>query len=658
MKIENEEDKRKRQEQAQVKQENGAVAQMRKAAEEKKRHRLQEVEPKVKEVAFRIERDELTGLSKEQPHGPSPPLPALILARNINRLDEIEYPPGIKRPNAELNRYATNGKFRYMCILTFRARGSCNSFIFRYDREFLLQFMQVCKEKPPQLPPLDILGLEPVDQTSFAMTRWGSGRHLQASAGSSATGLRSAPVGNGGGFKPCASPNLFMMGQFSTSGSKLTSEERFLSSGSLPVSDGSDATASAPSNHLSMTWTPSPDESEYPVDRKPEKSTNPCESALEDPGSSADTCPTLLRESVMPLQIFSNGQIPMRAQLKAIGTENQGIVIDDVKGLLKELTAENFDSISDQIISCVNTSENVNDDQTLVEAAELIIERVSAEANRSEMYARLSVKMVQSISHKVPNHVIKGSGIKPIGFAGQLFHRYLLNRCQDEFERWILDETPSHAAAFKANNGQTIVAASEEGDEGELYLDEYYVAQKAKHHGLGLIKFIGELFKRQILTERIMHEYVKKLLDDVKNPGEEKLEGLCHLLRIIGQMLDVPKARAHMDVYFSRMKELVRNGNVGLQVRVMLQVVSLVVLCYYRTDVYCQDVIELRERKWQSHNVASAPITSAPVHEAVCITYFSLHPCSYDDPHSLPWTEDVLQRVHRHTRGNTPGARS
>ena len=47
------------------------------------------------------------------------------------------------------------------------------SIILRYDREFLLQFMQVCKEKPPQLPPLDVLGLEPVDQTSFAMTRWG-----------------------------------------------------------------------------------------------------------------------------------------------------------------------------------------------------------------------------------------------------------------------------------------------------------------------------------------------------------------------------------------------------------------------------------------------------------------------------------------------------
>jgi translation initiation factor 4G len=38
-----------------------------------------------------------------------------------------------------------------------------------------------------------------------------------------------------------------------------------------------------------------------------------------------------------------------------------------------------------------------------------------------------------------------------------------------------------------------------------LYSDEYYAVQKAKRQGLGL-KFIGELFKLQMLTERIMHD--------------------------------------------------------------------------------------------------------------------------------------------------------
>ena len=50
-----------------------------------------------------------------------------------------------------------------------------------YDRDFLLQFMAVCKEKPDSLPPLDSIGLEPVDQT-FPMTRGGSHSRRSSSA--------------------------------------------------------------------------------------------------------------------------------------------------------------------------------------------------------------------------------------------------------------------------------------------------------------------------------------------------------------------------------------------------------------------------------------------------------------------------------------------
>ena len=42
----------------------------------------------------------------------SPPLSALMTARNIDRLDEIEYPQGIKSPKTELNQNAKDGKFR------------------------------------------------------------------------------------------------------------------------------------------------------------------------------------------------------------------------------------------------------------------------------------------------------------------------------------------------------------------------------------------------------------------------------------------------------------------------------------------------------------------------------------------------------------------
>ena len=167
-----------------------------------------------------------------------------------------------------------------------------------------------------------------------------------------------------------------------------------------------------------------------------------------------------------------------------------------------------------------------------------------------------------------------------------------------------------------------------------LYLDEYYAATKAKRRGLGLIRFIGELFKLQMLTERIMHECIKKLLGNVENP-EEEIESLCKLLTTVGSLLDTPKARAHLDVYFSRMRELTKNKNVNARMIFMLQV-RVIISCpqLTLTDVPTQDVIELREHKWVPRNTIAAPATIAQVHEAV----------SFNPDHRIPLIDDLSYR--------------
>ena len=60
---------------------------------------------------------------------------------------------------------------------------------------------------------------------------------------------------------------------------------------------------------------------------------------------------------------------------------------------------------------------------------------------------------------------------------------------------------------------------------------------KAKHHTLGLICFIGELFMLQILTECIVHKYIKKLLSN-KETEEEEIESVCKLLQLVSGQLD------------------------------------------------------------------------------------------------------------------------
>ncbi|KIK43080.1 hypothetical protein CY34DRAFT_82410, partial [Suillus luteus UH-Slu-Lm8-n1] len=82
----------------------------------------------------------------EDDEASSPPSSPLLTARSIENLNEVTYPEGIKGPKAELNANVRDARFRY-------------------DRDFLLQFMHICKLKPPTLlPTLGVLGIEPVDQ--------------------------------------------------------------------------------------------------------------------------------------------------------------------------------------------------------------------------------------------------------------------------------------------------------------------------------------------------------------------------------------------------------------------------------------------------------------------------------------------------------------
>ena len=311
----------------------------------------------------------------------------------------------------------------------------------------------------------------------------------------------------------------------------------------------------------------------------------------------------------------------------ATDTESLELVDRKVKALLNKLTMEKFESISDQIIAWANKSVNETNSWTLTQVIRLVFEKASDEVEWSEMYARLCRKMMETISPEVQDDGIGNSEGKPIA-GGQLFRKYLLDRCREDFERgWVAKETAAAAAAAKASDDQAVKAANEESEESELYSDEYYAAQKAKRQGLNLIKFFGELFRLQMLTERIMHECIKKLLVNVENPEEEEIESLCQLLKTIGQLLDVPKARAHMGVYFTRMKELCKSPNVNPRMQFMLQVtIDCLVFCLHSSSSYFspQDIIELRDRKWVARGAVIAPTTRSTVHEAVRIWDASL----------------------------------
>ena len=131
--------------------------------------------------------------------------------------------------------------------------------------------------------------------------------------------------------------------------------------------------------------------------------------------------------------------------------------------------------------------------------------------------------------------------------------------------------------------------------------DEYYIAAAAKRRGLGLVQFIGELYKLSMLTERIMHECVKKLVDYTGIPDEAEIESLTKLLKTIGGNLDgTEKGKPMMDVYFSRIVQMVETPDLPSRLRFMLM-----------------DIVDLRKKRWQSKESNKGPKTLEEVRAEV-----------------------------------------
>ncbi|KAG8709321.1 hypothetical protein FRC09_000734 [Ceratobasidium sp. 395] len=132
---------------------------------------------------------------------------ALATARIIEDLDVVPYPEAIKIPNPDLNINARPGKVRY-------------------DRDFLLQFMNVCKQRPDSLPPLDVIGLEPGEQGAAGGYPSGArrgGRRVGSMGMSGPPSLqRQGSIGLGLGNDPSlAKGGAFSMGSFQAPSSRL-----------------------------------------------------------------------------------------------------------------------------------------------------------------------------------------------------------------------------------------------------------------------------------------------------------------------------------------------------------------------------------------------------------------------------------------------------
>jgi translation initiation factor 4G len=258
------------------------------------------------------------------------------------------------------------------------------------------------------------------------------------------------------------------------------------------------------------------------------------------------------RVDLTPLPQGSAGaEIVKSANAWRVGasTDDSIKVTRAIKGILNKITPEKFDRLMEQLLEC-----GIDTAATLAETISIVFDKAIWEPGFCSMYADVCVRL----SKELPEFPAEDGG-KPV-----TFRRILLNTCQEEFE-----------GAGKAREELRTI---------ENEAEKNSATKRVKVRTMGNIKLIGELFKKKMIAEKILHACVSDLLGPPKTePPEENIEALCNLLATVGKEMDAsPKLpKQMMEMYFARIKALSESNNLDSRIRFL-----------------CRDVIELRKAKW------------------------------------------------------------
>lgn len=489
-----------------------------------------------------------------EPPQPSAALQSLRSARFLQKIDDALYPSAIASPNPALNSAAPMGKFRY-------------------DKNFLMQFQNVFTEKPSET--------------------W-SDRVKETVGDTSETPGSARPRGPNSTMPPRSASRVSVMsnnpfqssgmGSFAAAQRTLppgtTSEGRFAASNREPSKGGSGGLRYNPSVSgsfglpfsQSMQRTPSSTSMGHPQSPRNNPSHKGSQrgskAGRRDVDKEAQKMPLTAGQDLKPIEVSAGGWKPhsVKASTIAAGPPPGGdgylapdVVQRKVKSALNKMTPTTFDKISGQILDIVMQSKKETDGRTLRQVIQLTFEKATDESHWAQMYAEFCSRMLHNMTADIKDETLALDKNGKVNAGSTLFRKYLLNRCQQDFEAGWKSKLPDKP----------------EGDsqEAAMLSDEYYTAAAAKRRGLGLVKFIGELYKLGMLTSRIMHMCMHRLLDYEGIPDEAEVESLTSLLKTIGDSLDTEeKSRSSMDAYFQRISDMMKLEALPSRLKFMLMV--------------------------------------------------------------------------------------
>lgn len=250
-----------------------------------------------------------------------------------------------------------------------------------------------------------------------------------------------------------------------------------------------------------------------------------------------------------------------------------------IKVLLQRLNPQNFESVVYDITTHLNSYATTNHTQSFPVATLASLVYATATKISQEhiiaLYARISERIMKSFDIKIQDESCLNLDVSILVSGGQLFHKHLCILMQRAFEKLpCFGSSKSDTKAVQVLGNRDI--SNDPFTEADIiYGNDVYAQKQERRRRLGLIVFICENFKLDMLSERIIHECVHTLFNNGANPEEEEMELLAKILSTVGPILDVfsGSSRTRMELYFLHLKELKRDPQIGARTKTMLQVI-------------------------------------------------------------------------------------
>uniref|UniRef100_A0A0L0P5C7 MIF4G domain-containing protein n=1 Tax=Candidozyma auris TaxID=498019 RepID=A0A0L0P5C7_CANAR len=296
-------------------------------------------------------------------------------------------------------------------------------------------------------------------------------------------------------------------------------------------------------------------------------------------------------EEVKPLVPSANRWVPRSRQKKTeVKTAPDGTVLLDkedverkVKSSLNKLTLEMFEPITEELLTIAKQSRYEEDAATIKQVISLTFAKACDEPYWSAVYAQFCAKMLKEISDDIKDvNTLTKSGEPATG--GDLARRILLATCQSEYEKGWVDKLPTNP------DGSPL--------EPEMMSDEYYAMAAAKRRGLGLVKFIGNLYILNMLNDQVILHCLRDQSKNVTDPSEDSLENLAQLIKTVGPRFEASERnKAALNMIFDNIQLILDNCKLSSRIKFMLM-----------------DLQDLKKSNWKSLKQESGPKTIKEIH--------------------------------------------